>query len=79
MQKPIKGFHFVVGRTKKVHVTNEIGRTLCRPNEATNYVDPSLIGMNDPYVIPRIALICTKCAADLRLRGIEINDYRARK
>ena len=32
---------FVVAvRSKAVHVVNKYGRTVCRPNEATGYIDP---------------------------------------
>lgn len=66
---------FVVAvRSKAVHVANKYGRTICRPNEATGYIDPNAIGMTDPQV----ARICSKCAAIMRYQGVNLNNYRAK-
>lgn len=70
---------FVVAvRSKAVHVANKYGRTVCRPNEATGYIDPHEIGMTDPQVIPQVARICSKCAAIMRFQGVNLNNYRAK-
>lgn len=71
---------FVVAkRSKTVHVADKYGRTVCLPNQYTNYIDPNVIGMADSQTIPQIARICTKCSAILRYQDINLNDYRAKK
>ncbi|WP_458321549.1 hypothetical protein [Providencia sp. CRPN22473] len=69
----------VAARSKAVHVADKYGRTVCRPNEATGYIDPHVIGMTDPQTIPQIARICSKCFAIMRYQGVNLNDYRAKK
>ncbi|QMV29975.1 hypothetical protein JT351_gp69 [Providencia phage vB_PreS-PibeRecoleta] len=68
----------VAARSKAVHVADKYGRTVCRPNEATGYIDPFVIGMTDPQVIPQVARICSKCSAIMRFQGVNLNDYRAK-